>query len=214
MSNDLLLGYKDVDRLILEKLSDKQLIKMCKLNKTYKKICDDNFFKRLVESRYSKSVNYKKENVTWRYYYLDLVKHVGLLKEHFEYNYKPEDENPILLYLVMDLPPMHDEYGEELEYSPENAFISVLLNDVNLEIIKYLVENQKADVNYDDGPFLEMAINYNELDVVKYLISRGANLNANHISDAIYHNQRGQNNNELLNYLTQLAEERGLMNQI
>ncbi len=60
MSSSFLTGNKDVDREILQKLSDRDIINSCQSN-TYarEKVCDETFFRNLVFDRYPETIKYK-----------------------------------------------------------------------------------------------------------------------------------------------------------
>lgn len=66
-----LTGIKDVDTIILSKLSDKDLRNLCMVNKYSQSLCDnDLFWKRRFVNKYGeRAVKYKPANKTWKEHY-------------------------------------------------------------------------------------------------------------------------------------------------
>ena len=65
-------GNKDVDKIILQKLSDKDMSNLCKTNTYMKKLCknlDDSFWLERLVDRYGKIKNKKSENMSWKNFY-------------------------------------------------------------------------------------------------------------------------------------------------
>ena len=82
---------KDLDREILMRLPDADLIKACSLNKyLFESVCDEQFFHRRLQARYPDIVlNYVRRpyDKTWRQYFLEIVYYINKLKEDFDYTY-------------------------------------------------------------------------------------------------------------------------------
>ena len=87
MSN--LSGIRDVDREILSKIDDKELIKVCSIDKyTWNIVCDDAFLRRRMLGKYSEIEKYKKEGESWKQFFLRSLYYIALLKEKFDYGYE------------------------------------------------------------------------------------------------------------------------------
>ncbi len=71
---DSFTNVKDLDREILLKMSDREILKTCSLNKYFsKKVCDDDFFHRLFQVRYSYLVKKKPYYRKWKQHYLKTI---------------------------------------------------------------------------------------------------------------------------------------------
>ena len=186
MSQTTLTGIKDVDREIVNKLNDRDLLNMCSMNKTYaERVCDDSYFRLRTEARFPETIKYKdyikitNENKvnertrrvrTWKNHYLAIVKYIDLLQTDFRYKYKSQDKSPELLYLSRKLIP------NLFDYTNDESLVWAS-RDGKLMIVKYVVENG-ADINYRDNEALRFASENGHLPIVKYLVENGADITA------------------------------------
>ena len=172
--NNLLTGIKDLDREIVNKLSDRDLLQICSLNKTYsQRVCDDSYFRLRTEKGFPETIQYKDSvnpQRTWKNHYLNIVNYVDLLQEKYKYEYKKLDKSPELLYLARRL--VHHYI-----YNKNRALIYASIHG-KLPIVKYLVE-QGANVNHNNDLSLVYASENGHLTVVKYLVEHCANIHAN-----------------------------------
>jgi hypothetical protein len=84
-----LSGNKDTDREILLLLNDKELLKACSIDKyTWNKVCDDEFLKRRLLSKYPKIDKYKRVDESWKQFFLRAIYHIALLKEDYNFIYR------------------------------------------------------------------------------------------------------------------------------
>ena len=182
-----LTGIKDLDREIVNKLSDKDFLQMCSINRTYaERVCDDSYFRLRTLGRFPETVPYKdyiNENEvkdrkgrtrkvrTWKNHYLIIVKYIHLLQTDYKYSYKPQDKSPELLYLAGKLLP------RDLSYSKNRALIYASQNGY-FPIVKYLVENG-ADITTQSNAPVIFASGKGHLSVVKYLVEHGADVTTN-----------------------------------
>ena len=61
-----LSGLKDVDREVLKHVDDKELLRVCTIDRnTWNEVCDDNFLRRRL-SKYPDIEKYKLENESWK----------------------------------------------------------------------------------------------------------------------------------------------------
>ena len=219
----MLTGIRDLDREIVNKLSDKDLLQMCLLNKTYsERVCDDSYFQLRTENGFPETIQYK-ENKSWKNHYLNIVKYIDLLQTEFQYDYKLEDKSPELLYLAKQLVPKYYSYNKEnalnfaslkgkllvVKYLVENGADITHLNneavrwasyDGHLEIVKYLVENG-ADITDENNQALRYASYYGYLELVKYLVENGSDVNA---EDNYALREASENGHlEIVKYLTE-----------
>jgi hypothetical protein len=86
MSN--ISGIRDVDREILSKLDDRELLKACSIDKyTWNTICDDAFLKRRLLAKYPQIEKEKTKSETWKHFFLRAVHYIAKMKEEFGYDY-------------------------------------------------------------------------------------------------------------------------------
>ena len=181
MNSNLLTGIRDVDREILNKMSDNDFLQMCSLNRTYyENVCDETYFRIRTEARFPETIPYKdyvnenegKRKRSWKNHYLTIVKYIDLLQADYEYIYKSQDKSPELLYLSRQLVPSYEEYTE-------NEALFYASRDGHFPVVKYLIE-MGANIHDGDDYALRASSGYGHLQVVKYLVEHGANVNALH----------------------------------
>ncbi len=84
-------GIKDLDREILAKLPDEDVIKACSINKyAREKVCDEQFFERRMKEKYPEL---KYLNKTYKQSYLETIYYISKLKE-MNYRYMSTGEIP------------------------------------------------------------------------------------------------------------------------
>ena len=77
---------RDVDRVILMQMSDRDLLNTCQSNRNmFFQVCDDQFFYRLLTGRYPDTIELFKG--TYKQRYLKTVKWVAKLEEDYKYTY-------------------------------------------------------------------------------------------------------------------------------
>lgn len=175
-----LTGLKDVDRFIIDQLSDREVLEFCKTSKySNEKICDETFFRNRVITHYSNTLKYKDKvkKRNWKNYFLSLVYYIDKLNSEYQFNYligfKNKDGSPELEYLARKLAPNYYKYDK-------NMALKNASRNGRLEVVKYLVEQeQAANIHAIDDEVFILASYYGHLDVVKYLVEQGANIHAN-----------------------------------
>ena len=195
-------GSKDTDREILKHVDDKELLKFCAVNrKTWNDVCDDNFLKRRL-SKYPGIEKYKREKETWKQFYLNVVYYIAKLEES-NFRYTKGDFRK--QYKIL----RDSHYGELL-------FQAARAGDESL--VKYALDNKFSE---DINGALKIAANGGHLDVVKYLVERGANIHLQsefpltlalingHAEVVKYLVSKGADVHIHDNYLLKLARERG-----
>ena len=154
-----LTGLKDVDREVLKHVDDDELLRVCTIDrKTWNDVCDDNFLRRRLVIKYPGIEQYKLENETWKQFFLRFIYYTSLMKEkhQFEYtggNFKKQHE------LLEDF----------------EGIVTKAIEEGELNLFKFVLENSKE--KYDDDLLLGYASKLGQLDIVKYLVQRGANIN-------------------------------------
>jgi hypothetical protein len=220
-----LSGIKDVDREILSKLDDKELLKTCSINKyTWEKVCDDAFLKTRLTKNYPNIEQYKLETETWKRFFLRAIHIISKLKEDYDFIYTFGDfEKQWWLFnnYFSDI----DEFLEKSSKKGElDLVIYSLTKGANvknnlaltnagekgyLDIVKYLL---KHGAEIDESDLLTIASENNHLDIVKYLVEN-VEMNADNIDDAFI-GASYSGNVEIMKYLVKrganLRNERSL----
>ena len=155
-----LSGLKDIDREILKYVTDIELLKVCTIDKkTYYNICDDNFLKRRV-SKYLEIANYKFENESWKRFFARFMYYRSeLLKRDFKYTTGD----------------FYKKYNILMNYRKESLFLKATDNG-DLELVKYAVEKENADIHTSEGYELRLASQRGRYDICKWLMDQGVDI--------------------------------------
>ena len=196
---------KDVDREILKHVDDRDLLNICKIdNKTWNSVCDDNFLRRRLTHKYPEIEKYKRENESWKQFFLRAIYYIAKMKEHYEYDYISGDlkkqhklltkykdnyeslliassrkgELPLVKYAI--------EKGEDVQ---DIALLHAAWKG-HLNVAKFLVQ-RGADIHVNDEEPLRLAAEHGHINVVKYLVERGADIHAEDDYALNYSSYRG-----------------------
>ena len=88
---------KDVDKIILQHLDDRDLFQLIPINKYAYSLTDENFWRSRLISKYLNTIDFKKDE-TWKEYYLSVVYYIDVLKSKYNYSYIKGD--PKYIYTV------------------------------------------------------------------------------------------------------------------
>ena len=185
-------GLKDVDREILKHVNDEELVKVCSTDrKTWNEVCDDKFLKRRL-MRYSGIEKYKREDESYKQFFLRFSYYKFKLKEEHQFEYSFGDfkkqyellekykgkwndllfeasgagELAMVRYALVQGADIHAYNDNALRYAVEKG---------HLDVVKFLVDKGANIHVFDDIP-LRIASSHRHLDIVKYLIQNGANV--------------------------------------
>ncbi len=175
-----LTGDINTDRIVLGNITDdRQLLEICSTNKDiYKKVCDETFFRNRIISKYPETIKWKLSDMSFKKYYLSIIKYISLLQEDFDYQYKPTDLSPELLYLIRDH--FRSEYGYHIFNL--GIAIQITIKENNYRMLDYLFElrNKSNDklswLIGRDSEILEAAVDSRNLPMLKYLLDSGINI--------------------------------------
>ncbi len=179
-------GIKDVDREILSKLPDEDVIKSCSLNKYLReKVCDESFFERRMRENYPElkiTVGYRAYGASGIYpnykeAYLETVYYISKMKE-INYDYVPSRSPPKIQYHRAKQ--VHDIISRLKKHKYEAWRGVAPLRDIikmeDLNLIKYAMKlyDFDTDTQRDALSYANMG---RYLDIVKYFADReGADL--------------------------------------
>ena len=189
-----LSGIRDLDREILSKIDDREVLKVCSIDKyTWNTICDDLFLNRRLIAKYPEIEQYKMKDESWKSFFLRSIHYIVLLKEKYNYDYTFGDfvtqynllkdtENKYLLLtqaawegdLMLVIWSLKN--GADI-HTRKDAALRLASRDGHLEVVKYLVEHG-ADIHTQNDQSLIYASSNGHLEVVKYLVEHGANIHA------------------------------------
>ncbi len=211
-----LTGIKDVDREILSKVADEDLLKVCSIDKRFwNDVCDDDFLRRRLTSKYPGIEKYKE---TWKDFFLKATFYISKMKEDFGYDYTEGDfkkqynilknnvtyhyraqaaaiqgELPIFLYSLKK---------GNLNIDAKYYYLTAAAENGHLNIVRYLVESDLDLLHPYSERALLYAVNNGHLNVVKYFIEKGANVHVN--DDEPLREARKNNHLEIVQYLETL----------
>jgi hypothetical protein len=154
-----LTGLKDTDREVLKYVDDKELLKVCSVDRRFwNEVCDDNFLRRRL-NKYPGIEKYRKANESLRNFFLRVVYRIAKMKEfEFDYSGGGDFEKQYLL----------------LQKSPN---ISILLIEASkardLSLVKYAIEKE-ANIHVLEDEALYYAAENGDISIVKYLVEKGA----------------------------------------
>ena len=197
-------GLKDVDREILKHVDDRELLEICTLDrKTWNEVCDDAFLRRRLTIKYPGIEKYKRENESWKQFFLRAIYYISKMKDGFKFQYKEGDFKK--QYFILKEASNYDGFDNLLAGAAEkgelplvkfalvkgadvHAYADAALRDASdkghLDVVKYLIENG-ADIHAINDYPLRQASEKGHLEIVKYLLKHGADIHAAHDS-ALY----------------------------
>jgi hypothetical protein len=187
-------GIRDVDREIIGKLEDFEILNACSINKyTWNIVCDDQFLRRRLITKYPEIEKEKMKNESWKRFFLRAVNYIKLMKQEFNYEYtfgninkqykilkdyrgsndlllnsSKRGELALVIWSLNIGANVHAEYNRALIGASKNG---------HLETVKYLVE-AGANIHAQDNEALRLASENGQLETVKYLVEAGADIHA------------------------------------
>jgi len=152
-------GNKDVDREILSKLDDRNLLQACQVNKyVWNQVCNEDFFRNRLLKMFPEI---KREDIkNWKEFYLQAIYYISKMKEDYGYVYTFGDfkeQYKLLKQLITDK-------NKLLYYSSRKG---------ELALVIWSLKNGADHAKIDEA--LVIASAQGHLEVVKYLVSQGAN---------------------------------------
>ncbi len=190
-----LTGIKDLDREILSNVDDRELLNICTIDKRFwNDVCDDNFLRRRLLSKYPGIEKYKG-NKSWKQFFLNATFYISIMKEKFDYDYSYGDfkkqynilksnqyhqkKGGLRVNMVLTMAAKEGElplivYALNKGASIHPKVLNTAIDGGHIEIVQYLIE--KGANIHDDA--LVSASRHGYYEIVKYLIEHGANIHA------------------------------------
>ena len=164
-----LTGIKDLDREILGRVDDKELLTVCSVDKRmWNEVCDDNFLRRRLEKNHPDVLQYKE---TWKEFFLDVTHIIALMKEKYGYTYTTGNYKKQYKLLKNN--------KGRLQYLMLNAAA-----EGELPLVIYaLIRMRKRDRSMIMKSTVEAAIEMSHLDIVKVLVDNGAIIKRKYIEE-------------------------------
>ncbi len=156
-----LTGIKDLDREVLNNLSDEDFLNFCQVNKDISRnVCDDTYFRLRTELKYAETIPYKKSNTSWRNHYLNIIRYIDELQRDFKYVYNKKDLSPEYAYKVKSVVPPYTR-----PKTVDDLFYWVI-NTGNVNLVKYLIDIGKTP---NKQKVVEMAKQLGYPGIARYL---------------------------------------------
>jgi hypothetical protein len=192
-----LSGIRDLDREILGKVEDIDLLNTCSIDKyTWFIVCDDAFIRRRMLKKYPEISQYKWQKETWKQFFSRAVHYILKMKE--KYNYYYTFGNFAVQYHLLE-----ERYGNNIHYG-NNYLLCKSSQKGELALVIWSLK-AGADINYNSDTALSLSIEKGHLDIVKYLVEHGANFQSqNHFSIRIA-SEKGHL--DILKYLVEVGSD-------
>jgi len=158
---------KDVYEYLANFADDKTIINMLSVNKKFN---DPVFFERIFKRKYPLLIPFKTDYETWKEFYLKMIKYISLLEEEYDIPYIPYPKfNPYDFYRDWS------HYNERIVI--KIAFSIALEN--GKKAIEYFLEKSGKILTRNEliNFGLSESIQIDDIDMVKYFIEKGADLN-------------------------------------
>ena len=176
---------KDAYMSILEKADDKTILNMLSVNKTYR---NEELFERIMRKRYPLVIKYKKQEESWKKFYIRMIYYLSVLKEKYNFPYIPtpnfdpgyvfslrRDEKYLIRLGLRYAAEAGDmdliRYFVGLDNQGLDEAMAAAARQGHMDIVKYFVG--LGSTAFDLA--LYSAARKGHLDLVKYLVSLGAN---------------------------------------
>ena len=153
-----LIVNKDVMREVLSHIDDRELLKICSINKRcWNVICDYNFLKRRL-SKYPDVEKYKEHNQkTYKNFFSRISFLISEMKRNYKFSYN--------LGNIIEQYDLLRSFGNNM-----NELLLLASEKGELSIVKYAAENE-GDIHFSQDEPLFRACYYAHIEIVKYLLT-------------------------------------------
>ena len=197
----MLTGNKNLDFTILNKLEDKDLVKVCQTNSQANELCNDQtfWFNRILNRFPYLSLDilkqYKGQRDWSEYYIKDLRQVTPTIGRNRLGIWARKGRLDLVIIAV----------NKGADISRHNNFaIKFASYNGHLEVVKYLVENG-ANIRAENDYAIRLASQNGHLDVVKYLVLQGADIRSD--NDSAFRGASSYGHLEVVKYLVGLGAD-------
>ena len=156
-----LTSLKDVDREVLKHVDDDKLLKICSVDrKTWNEVCNDTFLKRRLMSKYPGIEQYKREDESWKRFFLTAIYYISKMKEDYQFTYT--SGNFYNLHKIL-----------ELDKGNINDLLLSAARFGSLDLARHALE-KGANIHTLRDYALRVAAENGHLEMVKFFIELGA----------------------------------------
>jgi len=149
---------KDVYEYLTNFADDRTVLEMLSVNKQFN---NPTLFERIIDRKYPLLKHLKRENESWRHFYVRMIHYIAKLKEDYGIPYIPtKGYNPEWLYKQW----RHDKkflYGIAMGYAAEGG---------HMDIVQLMIEKGSDNFN---GSMIDAAKG-GQLEIVKFMVEKGA----------------------------------------
>ena len=154
---------KDMYEYLTNFADDKDILNMLSVNKKFR---DEKFFERVMIRRYPNMINFKRDNDSWKSFFIKTIYYVSKLKEEYGIDSRFIKINPIYFYKSHKKYAGGNIYSAALRAAQEN--LTVNTNDM-MKFVQLMITK-----GGDHNVGLNIAIQRDRLDVAKELLEKGA----------------------------------------
>ena len=182
------LSDKNIYENIINFADNRTVLQMLSVNKRFS---DPIFFERVIDRKYPLLKELKKEDESWRRFFIRMTYYIAKLDEEFGIPYIPsKGYDPEGFYKLWNKSKYI--YNQAMAWAAYGG---------HLDIVKYLIKKGKeANKRLDFNDAMADAARGGHLDIVKYMIKKGADDFNYAIYDAV-----GGGHPEIVEYLKQFV---------
>lgn len=206
-------GSNDANRVILSKLDDRNLLTICRVNTYFRNLCNEDFYRNRLISKYPDAAKYKPAELTWKKYYLNVVYYVNKIWEENGFQYKTG--NPKIYYdAFYNTRYSYERIGlaAENNYKDLLTFLKPLYHETTY--YTYLIEPAAKGGHMDlinealeqrENSYLDLGINgaaeAGNKDLVDFFLNKGGKITSYSLKKASF-----SGNLEMIKYLMSLKK--------
>ena len=159
----------DVDREILFKLPNRDILELCKSNLYFfNRVCNDNFFYRLLLDRYPDFIQYKQNGWSWKRLFLTIVFNEGLIEDSEDVQQLFFDASRTGKFFLVKLL-LADKRVDPSK--PNNLAIRFASQFGHVEVVKLLLADKRVNPATLNNIAIRVASRIGHLEVVKLLLA-------------------------------------------
>jgi len=208
-----MLGNKDVEFDVLNRLDDESLVAYCQVNHAANNVCnDDRYWKSRVESRinspYVDLLKFKG-NRKWHEYYIQDLSSIAMSRLNSFRAGREGRLDQVILYLSdknivpysvdLDYNDLDDDYY--VTYNVIRNVIEYASEYGHVDLVNYLLSLKVIDPRFLSQPSLVFAAKNGHLEIVKLLDNYGVNIHGGTLPDHALYLAHRNNRTAVVEYL-------------